>query len=226
MLADSWPEKYSIEIESSPYYGRGDGYFHPSTHALMDERLLFFIFHPETRDKMRWPRRDLSSQLTLAMGKSLHGVVQTQFQMAGLCGPDDIEVEYINRKHHVRGRADFLVHHPNGGDYLVEMKTQNARQFYRQETLKPEWDAQLSIALDTMGYEMGILLLVEAGYPFRMKELRVPRNDELLSQVYSKFDRVRQAIDLDLLPKPCCEINSKMMQSCPARFSCWLKGEE
>jgi len=226
LLSETWPDSYTVTVDSSPYYGKGDGYFHPSTHALMDERQLYLMFHPDTRDQMRYERRNLASQLTLAMGSSLHAVVQTQFQMAGLItGAENIEYEYVNVEHHVRGRIDFIVHHPNGQVLPVEMKTQNPKGFSRQETIKDSWDAQLSIGLDNYGADMGILLLVEAGYPFRMREFHVPRNDALIGEVYAKFDRVRAAVDLDLLPKPCCEINSPMMDRCPARFACWLSPE-
>lgn len=570
LLAENWPDSYTVTVDSSPYYGHGDGYFHPSTHALMEERQLYLMFHPETRDQMRRERRNLASQLTLAMGSSLHSVVQTQFQMAGLVvGEENIEYEYVNHDHHVRGRIDFIVHHPNGQVLPVELKslacstpilttkgwatmgelrdgdevyapdgqptkvlkahpvnlnrpcyevtfrdgqkivtdaehlwtvndrtarrdrvmttkeiaeakwsgryrfrvpvteplrlpeqdlpidpwllgawlgdgsatapvitcgygdlpylkrrlgqlamewteiqssgkapqlymrgvrgrfcalglmgkrpkvsgkqgkcwgnkhipeqyllasesqrrellaglmdsdgtvgdhqaqicmvneplmrqvlqlvrslgyratwnetrakidgrdcgtvywvkfstawgpspfsmprkkaqwdskpktsmqnlrlnsivsvkevdtvpvrcitvahesalyvagpgfvpthnTINPRGFSRQETIKDTWDAQLSIGLDNYGADMGILLMAEAGYPFRMKEFHVPRNDQLISEIYAKFDRVRAAIDLDAPPKACCEINSSMMQGCPARFACWLRPE-
>ena len=33
VLANDWPMTYDIEVDSSPYYGFGDGYFHPSTHC-------------------------------------------------------------------------------------------------------------------------------------------------------------------------------------------------
>lgn len=224
--ADNWPDSYLVTVDSAPYYGRGDGYFHPSTHALMDERQLYLMFHPDTRDKMRHERKTLASHMTLSMGSALHAIVQTQFQMAGLITGDEmVEWEYVNEPHHVRGRIDFIVHHPNGQVIPVELKTTNPRVFSHQETIKESWDAQLSIGLDNYGAEMGVLLLLEAGYPFRMREFHVPRNDVLVGEIYSKFDRVRAAIDLSLPPRHCCEINSEVMKGCPARMVCWMNSE-
>ncbi|AGV99905.1 HNH endonuclease [Mycobacterium phage DirtMonster] len=124
LLSQEWPDEYTIKVDSSPYYGKGDGYFHPSTHALMPARQLYYHFHPETRDKIVQEDRTITQEMTLTMGSAIHAVVQTQFQMAGLIkGPDDCEVEYVDRTHHVRGRVDFIVHHPNGQVIPVELKS-------------------------------------------------------------------------------------------------------
>ena len=223
MLADNWPTSYNVRIESGPYYGLGDNYFHPSTHALMGARELYYRFHPDTRDQIISERKTLQSHITLAIGSSLHGVIQTQMSMAGLIvSDDDIELEYINKEHHVRGRADFVVTHPNGERVLVELKTQNTYAFNKQESVKPAWDAQLSLAADNLGYDFGVLMVLETGWPYRMKEYRVPRKDTLLSEIYQKFDFVRESIALNRPPKYCCPFDSQTMKSCAARGVCWL----
>lgn len=226
LLAESWPEKYTIEIDSSSYYGTGDGYFHPSTHGLQGARRLYYQFHPGHRDKLVYEPHDVQAEMTLAMGSALHGVVQTQFQMAKIIrGPEDVEVEYVIEEHHVRGRVDFIVHHPNGTTYPVELKTQNSRSYDFQGEIKPMWDAQLSMGLHGLGYPEGVLLVLESGYPYRMKEFRVRRNDELLTQIFQKFDIVREAIALNEPPEYCCASGSDIMKKCPARYQCWLSDE-
>lgn len=226
ILSGTWPDSYTVTIDSSPYYGSGDGYFHPSTHPLMGERQLYYMFHPETRDQMIREQTSLRREITLSVGTSIHAVIQTQFQMAGLVKPENIEVEYINADHHVRGRIDFIVDHPTGQTIPVELKTMTGRRFNQQTEIKPEWDAQLSLALDAVGQDTGVLLLVEVGYPYGIKEFKVPRNDKLLSEIYAKFARVREAIALNRPPLYCCTLGSKELQSCPARFCCWLKDEQ
>ena len=227
LLSQKWPDNYTVTIDSGPYYGAGDGYFHPSTHGLMGARELYYRFHPDHRDKLVHEPRGVQSEMTLAMGSALHGVVQTQFQMAGLIKSDnEVEVEYVIHEHHVRGRVDFIVHHPDGNTYPVELKTQNSRGFQLQETIKDTWDAQLSMGLHGTGYSNGVLLVLESGYPYRMKEFRVNRNDRLLSEIFAKFDYVRECIANDTPPEHCCSLNSTQMQSCPARFQCWLSSKE
>lgn len=226
MLAQTWPDNYTVTIDSGPYYGHGDGYFHPSTHGLMDARELYYRFHPDHRDKLIHEQRSVQSEMTMSMGSALHGIIQTQFQMAGLITDEKhVEVEYVIDEHHVRGRVDFLVHHPNGNVYPVELKTQNSRGFDMQRQIKESWDAQLSMGLHGTGYATGILLVLESGYPYRMKEFLVNRNDVLLSEIFAKFAYVRECIATNTPPEHCCPLDSLVMKACPARFECWLSGK-
>lgn len=226
MLSQQWPDNYTVTIDSSPYYGHGDGRFHPSTHALMGARELYYRFHPDHQQHLVHEKRNIQSEMTLAMGSALHGIVQAQFQMAGLIKSDnDIEVEYVIEEHNARGRVDFLVHHPDGNTYPVELKTQNSRSFELQDDIKPTWDAQLSMGLHGTGYATGVLLVLESGYPYRMKEFRVNRNDALLSEIFAKFDYVMECIANNTPPEHCCPLDSVQMKACPARFECWLKGK-
>jgi hypothetical protein len=227
MLADNWPDEYTVRIDSKPYYGLGDGYFHPSTHPLKGERELYYEFHPDYRDLMVWERNSLQRQMTLAMGSALHGVLQTQLEMTGLVTRDDIEVEYINHEHHVRGRIDWIVNHPNGGRVVTEFKTRTHWKFAKQEEPEPSWIAQLNLGLDSQDADLGVLLMAEAGFPYRLREFHVKRDRVLLENVYGKFDRVRAAIAANEPPKYCCGPGDKAtIDACPARFQCWLKGQE
>lgn len=226
MLSKRWPDNYTVTIDSGPYYGHGDGYFHPSSHPMMGARELYYRFHPDHQQSLIHEQRNVQSEMTLAMGSALHGIVQAQFQMAGLIqGPENCEVEYVIDEHHVRGRVDFLVHHPDGNVYPVELKTQNSRGFDLQTNIKDTWDAQLSLGLHGTGYPTGVLLVLESGYPYRMKEYRVNRNDELLSQIFAKFDHVRECIVANTPPEYCCPLDSIAMKACPARYECWLAGQ-
>ena len=184
------------------------------------------MFHPDYQDKMVSERPSMKREMTLAMGSSLHAIVQTQFIMTGLVTPENVEVEYVNRDHHVRGRIDFIVDHPDGRIIPVEMKTMTNFKFSKQTEIKPEWDAQLSLALDAVGHDTGILLLLESGFPYGIKEFIVPRNDTLLSEIYGKFGRVREAIALNKPPLHCCPKGSPQMTSCPARFACWMSDKD
>jgi hypothetical protein len=74
--------------------------------------------------------------------------------------------------------------------------------------------------------DTGILLLVEAGWPYAMREFVVPRNDELLEQIYTKFAMVRECIANNTPPEYCCNLDSDEMKKCAARFQCWLREDE
>lgn len=239
----NWPLKYTITIDSSPYYGidadtgEPDGFFHPSSHGKLYAfpRLLWYMLHPEYRDQIEKEPPSLQREMTFAMGSSLHGVVQTQFTMLKMCRCScvpgethtcgDIEVEYTG-PHNERGRLDFIVNHPTEGRIPVEMKTMNAMSFAKidstVESMKLEWKIQLSMALDNLGYSWGILLVMQAGWPYRFEEIRFNRDDALLSQVYEGFETAAEGLALDSPPERCCAYNSKTMKSCPARHVCWL----
>lgn len=226
LLADNWPESYQITIDSSPYYGAGDGFFHPSTHACKGERELYYMTHPRYRDKLLLERPSMQREMAFAMGSALHGVLQTHMEMVELVrGPQDIEVEYINTEHHVRGRIDWITHHPNGSIIPVEMKTRTAFKYGTQTEPEPEWLAQLNLGLDSQDSDLGIILMVESGYPYRMREFQVRRDRELLDGIYAKFDRVREAVAADKAPRHCCAPDSTQMKKCPARSVCWLSKE-
>jgi hypothetical protein len=224
MLSDMWPDEYTIKVDSSPYYGAGDGYFHPSTHALMDARKLYYHFHPDTRDKLIPERPTLERQMNFAVGSALHAVVQTQMQMTGLVkSEDNIEREFIIPEHHVRGRMDFIVDHPNGQQYIVEMKTMASRLYKFNEAILPSWDAQLSLQEYAMEKTQGIILVMERGGSCQMREYFHHRNDVLLQEIFDKFAYVRQCIADNTPPNHCCLLDSKDMHACPARLECWLK---
>lgn len=227
LLADNWPDSYTIRIDSSPYYGAGDGYFHPSSHATKGERLLYYMMHPKYRDKLIQERPSLQREMAFAMGSALHGVLQTHMEMVELVrGPEDIEVEYINTEHHLRGRIDWITHHPNGSVLPVEMKTRTAFKYGSQTEPEPEWVAQLNLGLDSQDIDLGVILMVESGYPYRMREFQVRRDRELLDSIYAKFDRVREAVANNKPPRYCCAPDSQEMKKCPARNVCWLSKEQ
>lgn len=224
LLADNWPEHYTIEVDSSPYYGAGDGCFHPSTHPLMGARQLYYRFHPATRGSMIPQRPTLRRQMILAMGSAMHAVVQTQMKMVGLVtDPDNIEVDFRIEEHNVRGRIDFIVDHPNGTEYIVEMKTVDPYLYRKLDGIKPEWDAQLSLQEYARGKSQGIILAMERGGDCQMREFFHHRNDVLLDEIFTKFAYVKECIKRDTPPKHCCVADSKEMQECGARGECWLK---
>jgi hypothetical protein len=226
MLDDQWPDHYDIRVDSSPYYGAGDGYFHPSTHPLMGERQLYLLFHPDTQHLLVPERKSLKGQMTLAMGSALHAVMQTQMEQAGLIHKNDIEVEYINTDHHVRGRIDWIAHLPNGLVAPVEFKTRMSWAFKKQDNPEPSWLAQLNLGMDAMDMDFGIILMLESGFPYQMREFHVRRNRALLDDIYAKFDRVREAIRTNTPPRACCGYDTPEMKKCAARFACWLAEDE
>lgn len=225
----NWPDEYTVTIDSRPYYGladldgqgnkggAGDGYFHPSTHSMWSRRKLFYAFHPEYGKQAVEPKKTLQGEMTLSMGSALHGIIQAQMVQSGLLREENVEFEYVNEVHKCRGRIDFIVDHPRGDTIPVELKTVNSYSFAKLEGVRDYWDAQLSMGLDNSGHDFGILLALESGWPYRMREFHVQRNDQLLSEIYEKFDDVRDYLKADILPPgPCCTPGERA--ECPFRY--------
>lgn len=230
MRAEKWPDRMPFEVDTSPYYGTGDGYFHPSTHALLTARQLYYEFHPDSAHLMEEEPYSFQKVMATTVGSAVHAVIQTQMKMTGLVGDDDIEVEYINEAHHVRGRADMVVHHPTEGPVLCEIKTRTSYKFGKTVAEDMDsWRAQVSLACDNLSdrygtdFTYGIVIMAEVGWPFRVEEQRVARDDALLEQIYSKFDYVRRAVANNEPPPVCCPYDSPTMRGCHARYACWLK---
>lgn len=230
MRADDWPESYQITVDSGEYYGKGDGYFHPSSHPLMTPRQLYYLFHRDHKHLMVTEPFSLQREMTLAMGSSLHAVVQTQMVRTGLTSAEHLEVEFVNHEHHVRGRTDIVIKHPTLGWVICELKTRTSYKFDSTtiETM-PSWEIQTSLAMDNLSeqydtdFRYAILIMMETGWPFRMKELRIDRNDAKLKETYDKFDYVRQCIADNTPPMTCCAPKSPEMNKCFAKHACWLK---
>lgn len=232
ITSGKWPDSYTVTIDSAPYYGlkdedgeggkggSGDGYFHPSSTPFWGERRLFLAFHPKYQHEAVRERRSVTSEMTLSMGSAIHGVVQTQLRMAGILRPENEEYEYIIEEHNCRGRIDGILDLPSGST-VWELKTMNSYSFRNLEEIKPEWDVQISMGMFATGHDFGVLHVVESGWPYAMREFKVPRNDELLSKTFDKYDRVMDALEEDSMPAPCCMPSSPEMRECPFRFFCF-----
>lgn len=211
MLAESWPQSYTVEVDTSPYYGQmtpegerleigsGDGRFHPSSHSLACQRDLYIAFHPQLQHLRPSMRKDLSFYMTVNFGTAIHSLLQTQLEMSGLLVPGTVEWEYDCEKHNLRGRIDGVIETPTAGPTVLDIKTINSRGFSYLQSHAPKesWDAQVNLGMDHYGVDRGLILAVEAGYPWGLKEVTIKKNPELLDSIYGKWEKVTEAIKRD-----------------------------
>lgn len=217
MLSDKWPDSYTVEIDSSPYYGQttpdgevleigsGDGYFHPSS-ALACQRDLYVAFHPRLQHLRPKLRKGLAFYMTVNFGQAIHGMMQTQLEMCGLLVPGTVEYEYVCDHHNVRGRIDAVIQPPGHGEVVLDIKTMNSRGFgfLKPHTPKREWEAQVNLGMAHYNVREGLILVVEAGYPWQLKEVPIKYNEELLDELYTKWERVLTSIERDTPPDCLC----------------------
>lgn len=211
MLAENWPDHYTVTVDTSPYYGQrtpegdyleigsGDGRFHPSSHSLACQRDLYIAFHPQLQHLRPKMRKDLAFYMTVNFGTAIHSLMQTQLTMAGLVVPNTIEWEYDCPEHNVRGRIDAVIQPPNRGEIVLDIKTINSRGFASLQAHQPKesWDIQVNLGMEHYGADEGLILAVEAGYPWGLKEVVVKKRSYVTEPVYEKWARVTEAIQHD-----------------------------
>ena len=226
LYADNWPESYDIKVDlgrHTPPPAGEIGWFYPSTHCLMDQRRLYYEIHPEYRLLLPKEKFPMSSIMSMTMGTAAHAIIQTQLSMAGkIAGPEDIEVRFRNEERRCRGRLDWLFTRGNGTKIPVEMKTQNSRAYGQTKEILPSWECQLQVTMDGLGYEEGVLFLVEMGSPWQMREFRVKRDEKLLNVIYEKWATVLEMVKANTPPDHCCTNGSSDMDKCRAKSVCWL----
>lgn len=225
LFSEQWPDAYDIKVDlgrHTPPPPGEIGWFYPSAHCLMDPRRLYYDIHPEYRPLPK-DKFTLSSIMSMTMGTAAHSVVQTQLQMAGkITSEEDIEVRFRNEERRCRGRLDFIFTKADGTRIPVEMKTQNSRGFGQTKEILPYWECQLQVTMDGLGYDEGVLFVVEMGYPWQMREFRVRRDEEMLKVIYEKWATVLEHVKANIPPKHCCKRDSSDMDKCRAKSVCWL----
>lgn len=218
MLAENWPQSYTVEVDTSPYYGKmtpegefleigsGDGRYHPSSHALACQRDLYVAFHPRLQHLRPSMRKDLTFYMTVNFGTAIHGLLQTQMEMSGLLVPGTVEWEYDCKEHNVRGRIDGVIKPPNAGEVVLDIKTINSRGFGQLKSHEPResWEAQVNLGMEHYGVDEGLILAVEAGYPWGLKEVPIKRRSYITERIYERWNSVTEAIQHDLPPRCDC----------------------
>jgi hypothetical protein len=223
LMSDKWPDQFEVPIKK--HDSEGDDYFHPSSHAVLGARALYYFLHPDCRSRLA--KRTFSSPDILAMmqGTVFHVIVQEKLKVVGLIEDKHIEVPLINKEVHGRGHMDFVFpHHPmTGKDLPVDIKTASPDSFARMFKPSASYEAQLQLYMDWLptSASEGVILVIEMGRPFRMKEFRIKRNEELLGEIYHRWNYVRECIKTNTIPtEKCCGLDSPTMERCGARHLC------
>jgi len=226
LFSDNWPESYNIKVDLGrhrPPPPGEIGWFYPSAHCLMDQRQLYYEIHPEYRLLLPKQKFTMSAMMSMSMGTAAHSIVQTQLQMAGkITDEKDIEVRFRNEERRCRGRLDFLFTKANGKKIPVEMKTQHSRALNQTKSVLPYWECHLQVTMYGLGYDEGVLFVVEMGYPWQMTEFRIRRDEALLNVIYEKWATVLEMVKANTPPEHCCPRGSAEMDKCRANSVCWL----
>lgn len=216
---------FSIRFHKKP-----DTAFHPSSHATECDRVLSYVMAGNQLPNERFNSAQM--QKTFINGHMWHGLLQwiitDQLGFASkraveasagiLRTPQGFCVDYASRTTHLdlkdyrwwaKGAIDVWPLNVPGHDipYVVDIKTMEPIQFKADrpnEFLWRKYLAQTNLYMDWVGADKCIVLAVESASPFRLKEIMVERDDEMVKSIYEKWDRVADAATAGvLLPHSC-----------------------
>lgn len=230
ITSDKWPTEFRIPIRT--HGSLEDDWFHPSIDSYPDARYLYYRLHPEEKKKLRpEQRRSVENELSPLLGTVFHVVIQQKLKVTGFIGDEHIEVPLVNEEVHGKGHLDFVFpNHPiKGKDIVVDIKTASPESFDNLFAPRKQHIYQLQPYMDFYGKQTnqvideGVLFYIRMGRPFTMKEFRIDRNEEILTEIYTKWDYVRNCIALNTPPKAKCHNctkDSDIMERCPAKNPC------
>lgn len=207
-----------------------DGWFHPSTHPLMHERVLYqYLASPQT---FPVEKKKYMGTLAVTLGTASHQLVEVSLTDAGIrpprlqkcemcppkakCTEAGVLDEELGERGHMDGVLDF-----NGFPNVPDEKMEPVFEFKTShdnfgrlskvpdldvEAFRAKWPdyyAQCQRYLRMSKRRTAIVLMMEMVYPFVMREFHIPYDIGLNAQIDAKYRNVRQAV-ADGRPPLCC----------------------
>jgi len=202
-----------------------DGYFHPSTHPLMGERMLYYyLAQPE---KLIPEVMDIHSVMAVTQGHFWHSFIERVGKDCGLF--TGVEVEFRCEETGAKGNMDATLE-----DEGFEFKTARPNKFREMPKGPPDdpdllawfqgyWPGYYAQGQEYMrlsGYRRHRMLFLCMDWPYEMREILVPYDPFFADRIATKYRRVRQAVADGREPMPCCFQGSKEARDCGARAIC------
>jgi hypothetical protein len=208
-----------------------DGWFHPSRHPLWTERQLYYYLQADAIEPEVF---ELQNVFAIISGLFWHRVIQHVGLEAGLLKENDPTHCSQCEKYRAETPAEDLETMANGhmdgdltnGDDALEIKTMNPGQIDRINslqdlaTIKPGYYAQAIEYLRLSGRKRMIVILISPAYPFSLKEIHIVAEPAIANRVRDKYLYVRDAVEKQQVPMPCCAAGSKESRECPVRAMC------
>lgn len=222
-----------------------DGWFHPSSHPLMDERKLFhYLKYPE-----RWEPEPFSieSRMSVTVGTLMHGVCRVILEDIGVWQAPTGTCACCGRPHGTRrgqcdepgvcdpvlgrrGHMDGVLLLRQLGMVGYDLKTINHFSVAKMPDMDlaymrakhPYYYAQMQEYMALSGLRLMVMVFLGIGLPWHMREVHVPYDPAFVLQTEAKYRRVRAALESGVPPVACCSPGSAASKECAA-LSCELK---
>ena len=216
-----------------------DGWFHPSTHPLMQERELWlYLTRP---DDFPVERLDFMSTLNVTFGTVLHEFVEMCLTDMGLrpkdlnrcttcppknrCTEPGAVDEETGSRGHMDGKLDFSrLSVPKHMEFPgLEFKSRSRALTFGDLDLEafkvkfPEYYAQVQEYMRISGLRGFIVFFIQWATPWEMTEIHIPYDRAEAHRIRDKYLTVREAERTDVAPA-CCRMQGK--RSCSIRKMC------
>lgn len=235
--AGKLPDPFVIKVRGGTGDRKPDGWFHPSTHPLFDERQLYLYL----TDPDRWEPEPFSYTIKMSalIGSVVHDVVETALADLGYlivpkgtclaCGlrqPSQChEHGAIDPKTGTRGHMDGMLK-GEGFEFktanpfaLANIQNNDIAEFRRKW---PYYYAQVQEYMRMTGLLSYKVVFWAMGNPWEMREFTVTADPVFQAETERKYLSVRRAVELGQMPEPCCNPGSAKSKSCPA-WGCPVK---
>lgn len=223
-----FPDDFAVHFRKGDQNRPADGWFWPSTHPTLCPGYLYtYLTDP---DSLPVEDKEFMNVLALTMGSAVHGFIEMCLRNLGLrtpelnactmCPPEKncSEPGFKDDKTGSRGHTDGVLdisslkppsHIPDITAF--ELKTMNSRGIRFLENMDldrwrekhPVYYAQNQEYMRLSGLRFTIVVVMELGWPWTMREIHVPYDDAAANITRDKYLAVRQAAK-DKTPLECC----------------------
>lgn len=244
LMNATWENDFAVHFKKGDSRRDPDGWFHPSEHPTWPARMLYYLIaHPEAiiPEPMAY-----QNTLAVTVGTAMHSFIEMCLKSMNVLMEEDelramgFEVNPISKEPSVkdeeagsRGHMDgvlkiFLPTHPKEPNPLFEFKTGNENALRSIEDLDldafikkwPGYYAQAQDYLRMTGRQVSVVLFMQMGFPWTLKEFHIPANPKYQNDLLLKYLGVRSDLERGLLPEPCCGPGSKIAKDCLFRGVC------
>jgi hypothetical protein len=226
-----------------------DGYFHPSTHPLWNERLLYHYLTGDP-DKLISRKLDYQGTLSVTIGTAVHGFIQHVLgpreanlllppsdDKCNVCAkPTSImpkkghcwEQPVLHEGTRTRGHMDGALSIADWGMAGFEFKTTNQRKLSGLEDNDvamyrkkwPDYYAQNQDYMRATGLRKFVVLIMSMGYPWEFREITVEYDHQFAYDIERRYTSAIKHAEMGTPPTPCCAPHSAKARDCFARNVC------
>lgn len=235
----SFPDEFSVTFLQYKADRPPDGWFHPSTHPTMSERQLFYYLTQP--DAWVRPPFEYGSRMAVMVGTALHDLVaavltnlgvlleptgtcvscqRTHGKGPGECGEWGVCDPVLKRRGHLDGRLAL----DTWGSGIYDLKTCTPMvikdiQDNDLDGFKRKWPyyyGQQQDYLDLTGDDQSLVLFLGLSQGWPMKEFTIPRDDDYIAAMKTKYQAVRNYEASGTVPPVACCSGGAAARKCAA----------